>query len=420
MAKIFPFCGLRYNPDKVKSIGKVFAPPYDIIPEPEQKALYKQHPSNVVRLILGKTFSGDNPRDNRYTRAAKFLNKWTEEKTLIFDAKPCIYLYVQEYKMEGENKRRLGFIARMRLDAKDRCLPHEHTLVKPKEDRMELMRATGANLSPIFSFFLDVNGKAEKILSLYSKQKPLVDVQDKDKVRHCFWKIEDEKAQKKIMKLMRSKQIFIADGHHRYEVALAYQDEMLSQGKKSGNFNQIMIYFTPFSEENLTVLPTHRMVKAIEALVDKVKQLERYFKIIPVKNLSVLLELQKRQTVFSLGMFYKNKFRLLKIKNTGLLARLMRRAPKYWRKLDVAVLNNIIFGYIFRFTAAEREDNVGYTRDPQFAIDRVKRGEFAIAFFLNPTKAGQVKKIALSKKRMPQKSTYFYPKPLTGLVINKF
>ncbi|MFH2145545.1 MAG: DUF1015 domain-containing protein [Candidatus Omnitrophota bacterium] len=420
MAKIFPFCGLRYNQDKVKNIDKVFSPPYDIISEQEQKAFYKQHPCNVVRLVLGKTSFKDNPRNNRYLRAAGFLNEWIKERTLIFDAKPCIYLYIQEYKVEGEKKRRLGFIARMRLDNKDRCLPHEHTLVKPKEDRMLLMRSTAANLSPIFSFFLDAKKETKRILSPFFKSRPLLDIKDKDKVRHCFWKIEDEKTQGKIAKLMKSKQVFIADGHHRYEVALAYRDEMLALGGKSGKFNYIMIYFTPFSEDSLTVLPTHRMVKAVGTVADKIKRLERYFKIVPVKTLPGLLKLQNRQTVFSLGMFYKNKFWLLKIKNTRLLAYLMRKAPKHWRKLDVAVLNNIIFGHIFKFTAAQREDNVGYTRNPRFAAACVKRGEFAAAFFLNPTKAGQVKKIALSRKRMPQKSTYFYPKPLTGLVINKF
>lgn len=421
MAEIFPFYGLRYNAKKVKNLNKIFAPPYDIISEKEQKKLYRQHPFNVVRLILGNIYPKDSTKNNRYTRAANFLNRWIKNKILIQEAKPAIYIYVQDYRLDGTKKTRIGFIARIKLDDKKGCLPHEHTLVKPKEDRLMLLRAVRANLSPIFSFYLDKKDQVEKILQPFTRKQPILNFIDKDKIRHKFWQFDDEKAIKKIRKLMQQKHIFIADGHHRYEVALTFRDEMRQKGKQEKNgFNYVMMYFTSFNEKNLSILPTHRILTEIDGLEDKIKILDQYFKKIVFKKMGELFLALRKNTGFSLGMYYQNKFYLLKIKNRTLQNRLMKKTPATWKNLEVALLNKIVLEHIFRLGEQEKEEKICYARDPKFAVKEVNKQAKRIAFFLNPTKPEQVKNVALSRNRMPQKSTYFYPKLITGLVINKF
>ncbi|MFH1460044.1 MAG: DUF1015 domain-containing protein [Candidatus Omnitrophota bacterium] len=421
MADIFPFYGLRYNVKKIKNINKIFAPPYDVISPQEQKELYTQHPFNVIRLILGKTTNKDNKKSNRYTRAAGFLNKWITDKILVFDEKPAIYVYVQEYFMGKEKRTRLGFIARMQFGEKRKeCLPHEQTLAKPKVDRLLLMRAVEANLSPIFSFYLDSKNTIENSFQPTIRKKPIIKFKDKYEITHKFWKIDDPEIIKKISKLMKSKQAFIADGHHRYEVSKMFRDEMLKKKMKNNGFNYCMVYFTGFNKQNLSVLPTHRLVKNIPDLDAKVRSLDKYFKITRFNDIKNLNLAQQKARGFSLGMYFKDKFYLLQMKDRVLLDRLMRKSPVEWRELDVAMLNKVVFEHIFKLNAAKKEENIYYTRDLDFAIKSVKKKQAAIAFFPNSTKAEQVKKIALSGMRMPQKSTYFYPKPITGLVINKF
>jgi uncharacterized protein (DUF1015 family) len=417
MTKIEPFKGLRYNQKKIKDINKTFAPPYDIISKQEQNELYKQHPNNVIRLILGKISASDNKQNNRYTRAAKLFAKWIKDEVLIQDDKRCIYIYTQDYKFEGAAKKRIGFIAKMRFDGKG-CLPHEHTLSKPKVDRVNLIRAVKANLSPIFSFYIDNKNEIDKTLLPYTKKRPLVSFKDKDNITHRFWKIDDEKTISRIKKLMDKKQTFIADGHHRYEVAKSFYDEARKKGIEGAD--GVMVYFTGFNDQNLSVMPTHRLVKELPEMDKKIRALEKYFKITEADSLEGMLKNQAAISGFSLGMCYKKDFYVLKMKDKQLLDRLMQKSPKQWRKLDVAMLNKVVFEHIFKLSESKKQENVSYTRDAFFAVEAVKNKKAAVAFFPNTTKADAVKKIALSGSRMPQKSTYFYPKPITGLVINKF
>ncbi|MBI4846259.1 MAG: DUF1015 domain-containing protein [Candidatus Omnitrophica bacterium] len=422
MADIHPFYGLRYNKNKVASLSKVFAPPYDIISEKEQKELYAQHPFNIVRLILGKQFTADDETKNRYSRAAQLFEKWQKEGILTSDEKPCIYIYTQEYDFEGKRKRRIGFFAVIKFGNKSQdCLPHEHTLSKPKEDRLKLIRAVRANLSPIFSFYLDSRKKIEAVIKPLLEKKPLINFKDKENVKHSFWKVDDAKKINQIRQLMKKKQIFIADGHHRYEVCRAFRHEMLKKGATADDkFNYVLMYFTGFSEENLSILPTHRLVKNIPGLEGKLKKLQDYFALTHAGNLEMMLKLQKKSAGFSLGMYHKGRFYTLEMKDKRLLERLMKKTLAQWRRLDVAMLNKIVFEHIFKLNEPQKEENISYTRDPDFAVSCVKKKHYALAFFPNATKPQQVKEIALSRSRMPQKSTYFYPKPTTGLVINKF
>ena len=420
MAEIIPFCGLRYSRKKIKNINKIFAPPYDVISAKEQGELYKQHPLNIIRLILGKQSKNDDRRNNRYARAGNLFKKWIKTGILVKDANPSIYIYTQDYTFEGIAKKRIGFLARMKFEKGKECLPHEHTLAKPKQDRVKLIRAVQANLSPIFSFYIDKKNEIEKILKPYTRKKPLISFKDKKKITHRFWQIEDKKTIDKIRKIMKRKQTFIADGHHRYEVSRSFYREMSRKKGSKGEFNSVMMYFTGFNEQNLSVMPTHRLVKAIPDIENKINSLGEYFEVSEVMNLKAILSLQTRGNGFSLGMCYKNKFYVLEMKDECLLDRLMRKSPAQWRKLDVAMLNKVIFEHIFKLNERQKEEKVSYTRDSLYAVECIKRKKALVAFFPNTTKADQVKKIALSGNRMPQKSTYFYPKPVTGLVINKF
>ncbi|MCG2711267.1 MAG: DUF1015 domain-containing protein [Candidatus Omnitrophica bacterium] len=420
MAEIIPFCGLRYNRKKVKNIKGVFAPPYDVISEKQQGELYRQHPLNIIRLILGKQSKNDDMRDNRYTRAGNLLQEWIKTGILVKDAVPSIYIYTQDYVFDGVSKKRVGFLARMKLEKGNECLPHEHTLAKPKQDRVKLIRAVQANLSPIFTFYIDKKNEIENILKSCIRKKPLISFKDKENIMHRFWQVGKKNTIERIRKLMRRKKTFIADGHHRYEVSLSYLKEMSRKKGSNGEFNSVMMYFTGFNDQNLSVMPTHRLVKAIPDIQSKINSLGDYFKVSVVKNLKEMLSAQAGKDGFSLGMCYKNKFYVLEMKDDQILDKLMRKSPAQWRRLDVAMLNSVVFEHIFKLKEKQKEEKISYTRDPQYAVECVKSEKASAAFFPNTTKAEQVKKIALSGNRMPQKSTYFYPKPVTGLVINKF
>ncbi len=422
MAKISAFRGLHYNQKKIKSLKKVFAPPYDVISAAEQKALYAEHPHNIIRLILGRMSASDTSKNNRYTRAASTLKKWMEEDILVFDKKPTLYLYAQEYDFQGKRKLRIGYFARVALEDNGQgALAHEHTLAKPKVDRLFLMRAVRANLSPVFSFFIDKNNGVEKAFREYLKKKPLVDFRDSDNIRHRFWKVDDPKTISHIKKAMNHKDLFIADGHHRYEVANQYFREMKKKGLKPGDgANHVLMYLTAFNDANLSVMPTHRLVKQVPGLEGKIERLKEYFRVEEMADLKKLLRKQEKTRGFCLGMYYKKKFFLLTINDEKLLDRLMKKAPREWQRLDVAMLNEIVFSHIFKFSEKVKQEKVSYTRDIDFAVSSVDRKKVQVAFFPKVSPAEEVKKIALTGSRMPQKSTYFYPKPITGLVISKF
>jgi uncharacterized protein (DUF1015 family) len=220
---------------------------------------------------------------------------------------------------------------------------------------------------------------------------------------------------------MRDKQIFIADGHHRYEVAQTFRREMLSTGYSGKEaYTYVMMYFTEFSEDNLCVLPTHRLVRPFPKLSEKLSRLGEFFDVQPVSSLAALTARMRRSAGFTVGIFHGREFSFLRAKDPAQLERLMKKTPVQWRTLDVAMLNTVVFEHLWGLDEAGREECIAYTRDAQEGVREVRRGTYGAVFFLNPTQPLQVKEIALAGLRMPQKSTYFYPKPLSGLVINTF
>ena len=262
MTQIKAFKAVHYNPEKIVDISKVVCPPYDVISSEAQAAFHSAHPNNFIRILLGLDKPKDSSCDNKYTRARKLFSEWTAKKIFIQDAKPCIYVYKQEYKVCGQKKARIGFLALMRLQDKEKSkvFPHENTHMPAKIDRLRLWRNVKANLSPVFVCFSD---KYKKIAIL--RKQEFIDVLDADNVRHFVWRIDDNDVIEKIKTLMANQHLFIADGHHRYEVAMEYRRIRSEKRKKlTGRepFNYIMTYFTNLESKKLRGIESHGMLLA--------------------------------------------------------------------------------------------------------------------------------------------------------------
>jgi len=424
--KIRPFRALRYNTKAVKDISKVVAPPYDIIPPKLQEELYRRHPNNIVRLILGKIKKTDNARDNRYNRAAKLLDEWVEKGILVPDKKPAIYIYTQRYKYGDKTIDRFGFISRLGLDLgkKTKILPHENTLLAPKLDRLNLTRATKCNLSPIFVLYEDKGRKIASVLrSFISRNKPAINVDFQD-VNNKVWVLDDPKSIKKVEKALSKSDVFIADGHHRYEVARMYAREVAGKNipaSEKASSKYTIAYFVESEERALTVLPAHRVVKDTGGLskAEVIHRLEKFFTIEKMTTLSrAMSRLEVLSGSHAFGMYMGDgDLYILRLKDVKYSDKAIKDKPKDWKRLDVSILHLFIFQNVLG--VSDSDDNIDFFKSPEEAYRLVKDGKYKIAFFMNPTKAWQVRRIAHIGERMPRKATYFYPKPVTGLVINK-
>jgi uncharacterized protein (DUF1015 family) len=421
MAQIIPFRGLRFNRKKIKGLELALSPPYDVISRAEQSRLYKAHKYNVVRVILGKEKKSDDASRNRYSRARDFFKSWIRQGVLIQDKKPSIYIYEQSYIFQGRRLRRTGFIALLKLEPPDKgvILAHEKTFSKPKEDRLKLLKSTGANLSPIFGLYPDGHFRIDRLLAVYRGAKlPLADFKFEG-IRNRLWQIDSGNFIQALTKLMRRKRIFIADGHHRYEAAYCYKK--LMSKKRAVNTDYVMMYFCNLAAGGLKILPTHRAIRDIPKaeLARLPLILRRYFIISPVSSPKELFLRLKRagagQHLF--GLYLKAKgFYLLKLKQNRIL-----NTDSCYNSLDVVILHNLILDKLIGIKEEKGgTQNILYTRDEREATRLVNNQEYDCAFFLNPPSPRQVSAIAgRSLAKMPHKSTYFYPKPLSGLVINR-
>jgi len=430
MAKILPFKGVFYNKDKIKNLEAVVSPPYDVISPAMRDELYKASEYNIVRIILGRDLPEDNKSDNKYIRATHFLAEWLKKGVLKKAKYPAIYAYEQEYLYKSKVKKRMGFVSLMRVEdpKKSLVLPHEYTFRKPKEDRLNLIRSTKANTEPIFCIFRDDASRVTNTIKEYTrKARPIIDIHFEG-IGNKVWSLTDLKTIKKIEKELDKKQVFIADGHHRYEVSLAFRNEM--RGKlgfvKAKKFDNIMVYFSSLTDDNLTILSTYRVIKNLGGMDWKAvgSKLSPYFKIENVKTKNAMFDaLEKLKTGYAFGTYFKNgKFYVLKLKDEAILNEVIKEdKSREWKRLNVTVLHFLVFGRILHVEKfSSNDENIVYTRDEDDAIRQVDNGKCEIAFFQLPTKMRQVRDIASSGDRMPHKSTYFYPKPLSGLVMNKF
>lgn len=414
MAEVVPLKGVLFNVPKTSKVSgeDLLAPPYDIITPEYKEELYRKSPYNIVRIDFGKELPGDDSTENKYTRAQKLLEAWLKDGVLITSQTPCFYSYELSYKMHGKEQKLRGFLGLVRLEelGKGNIHPHECTHSKPKQDRLELIRICGANISPIFSLYNSPARKTSSILSGINKTQPYIAAKDADGSVHRLWAIEDSDTINIIKNELEGKAIFIADGHHRYETALEYQKEMREKEGDSDSarpFDYVLMFLANMSDEGLTILPTHRLVRNIPA--DALDRLSSDFEIQQISgSFDIANSIAGERDVFGL---YKGGDSWYKLSYKG--EGISDAAPAL-KDLDVTVLHELIFKKL------DINDGISYEMDVNKCISLVKENTFGAAFFLNPTQVEDVEKVALASLRMPPKSTYFYPKLLTGLVLNIF
>lgn len=423
MAEIRTFKGVFYNKGIVGDFSNVVAPPYDVISEQDQKNLLEKSKYNIVRLILPQ-----GSINNKYIQAGSLYNQWLKDCILVRDIEPSLYIYEQEYNVKGRPRKRIGFIALAKIEdfSTGKIKAHERTLKGPKADRLRLLKACKTNFSQIFSLFSDPEQKVDEILRKHTKEKPRINIKV-DGVIHRLWSLNDSEAIETITGLMQDKPLFIADGHHRYETAINYRDEMrLFTGDNSGEapFDYTMMMFVNMDGKGLTVLPTHRVLKNLPKINhDKFREnLKHIFEIKEFSSIDkTMAELAKNSDSHAIGMYLGNRtYSLLKVKDENEVIKLLDgNQSRSWKLLDVTILHQVIINRVLGFGRTNIESSIKFTTNGKEAVQLVTSGEYQMAFFLNPTKISSVRDIANLGEVMPQKSTYFYPKLLSGLVLNK-
>ena len=408
---VIPFRGLRYNTSKIDGLSNVIAPPYDVIKPEEQSALEARHPANIIRLILSQTHDDDTDDENRYTRAAMLMNRWISDGTLQRDATPHYYIYDQSFNApDGKDYTRRALIGLVKLQPFENrvVLPHEKTHAGPKIDRLNLMRQCHANLSPIFLLYADATGDIERIMESFTDEHPPeVDCEERFGSTHRLWCLDDPKRNAEIQTLFSQRPLLIADGHHRYETALAFQEEMTHTGQQG--YGYMMVNLVRMESPGLAVLAIHRLLDNLnpENIAHAITKLPEAFDVHELDTQATLmaqLETQRGKSP-AIGLSTADdKYRLLVPHST---------TPG---QLDVVLVQETLIKKMFQVETLA--DHISYTAYADDAAAHVKGGAGRVALLMNPTPVEQVLEVAMAGAIMPQKSTYFYPKMATGLVLN--
>jgi len=434
--EIRAFRAYRFDESVVGDVGRCIAPPYDVINSDQQEQFYRKSEHNIIRIIKGKTRPSDNNGDNVYTRAAEYLSRWIQEGALKQDEREAIYGYVQDFEALGRRFRRLTFIALGKLEEFGRIVrPHEQIMHEPTVDRLNLKRATAARFGLVFMLYDDEQGVADAVIEKAAGHEPLIDFVDENSVRHQIFAIIDKGDIDAITEMMRDKSCIIADGHHRYTTGLLYSKESPNPAAKYQ-----MLAFTNTRHEGLVVLATHRVVSNVEAfdfaqLIEKLSkdfELTRYRFDSPQGKSDArekMLEQMRaghdnNRNAFGIyggdGSFY-----VAVLKNTEAMDGAAPERSDAWRSLDVSVLHKLILEQVLGIGEEQLAEgrHLEYVKDNSNAIgelvSKVDAGLKQVVFFMSPTKVEQIQMVAEHGERMPQKSTYFYPKVYTGLTINK-
>lgn len=437
MAEVVPFKGVLYNPDLITNIADVIAPPYDVISVQEQEAFHQQHPNNVIRLILGRTREGDSGRSDVHQRAARYFNQWMTDKILVRDSVPAYYLTSVDFPVADRTVTRYGIIGNVRLEPFDKgiVLPHERTFSKVKSERLQLMQACHTNFSPIFGLYADGNGVLEKLRRLADIQAPDIDLVDNKGLRHKLWRITDPEPQAHIHSSLKDQCIYIADGHHRYETALNYR-EWAKENTQGFNQNHpanfVMMSLSSLKDPGMVIFPAHRLLKEVpegqmSALMDKAGAHFHIHAFATDAGVSSTMDTFSRALAANsdknaIGVYLKDHANLyVLVLREDVMARLFGdEMPEALRDLDVTVLTRLLMMELLGFDQARLDDatKIRYATTLQDAVAAVDEGRADMAFILNPTKIEQVQRVAGEGLIMPRKSTYFYPKVESGLVIN--
>jgi uncharacterized protein (DUF1015 family) len=431
MLRIAPFRGVLYNQKKIRDVAKVIAPPYDVISTAEQERLYKKSPHNFVRLDLSQEAGS-------YEAVAQLFHEWLAQGILERDEQPAIYFLSQRFKLKsGEQKTRQGFIALVELqdfDAGD-IRPHEKTHGAPKEDRLKLMIACHAQLSPIFALYSRPTPAIDRILGVAVEGiAPVIDI-ELDNGEVCqLWRITDQAVIEKIQREMQEQKLLIADGHHRYEATLSYRDHMRhehAEGSDGESFNFIMTYCANMEDENLAILPTHRLVRGYphKPFLELEEALQTYFYVEQhpktsegkTSFLKALKAAARKHRVIGASFKPDPRYLILRLKNKRIMQRLAKEMSAPLRELDVTTLHLLILEHILGMPAEVQEsgDAIRYSQDEEAVLQALEKEDFQAAFILNATKKEEIQSIVAGGDKMPQKSTYFYPKLPSGLVVNQ-
>jgi uncharacterized protein (DUF1015 family) len=431
MIRIAPFRGLFYNQKKVRDLSKVVAPPYDVISKEEQERLYKKSPYNFIRLDLSQ-------EPDSYPAVAQLLSEWLATGIFERDETPAIYFLSHRFKLKsGEQKIRDGFLALTELQdlSSGAIRPHEKTLDAPKEDRLKLMLACHAQLSPIFTLYSQPKQSINRMLAVEVEGvEPFMEIEQDNGEQCRLWRIANAELIEKVQQEMSDQQLLIADGHHRYEATLSYRDWMRRErdqwnGREAFNF--IMAYFANINDDNVVILPTHRLVRgyAHKPFLELEEALQTYFYVeqhpkTPEGKISFLKALKtaaKKHRVIGASFKRDPRYVILRLKNKRIMQRLAKDLSAPLRELDVSTLHLLILEHILGMTPDEqvKGENIRYSQDQDLVLQSLEKEDYQAAFILNATKAEEIQTIVAGGEKMPQKSTYFYPKLLSGLVVNK-
>ncbi len=422
MAQVKPFQAVRYDTAVVGELSKVTSPPYDVI-SPEDRVYYhKLHPNNFVRLVLGEELPGDSETDNRFTRAKGYLDNWLETGAMKCDPKPAIYVYQQVFEVGGQKKSVRGFTCAVKLAdySENVILPHEQTLARPKSDLAVLIRQVRANLDCVYGLYADADGVLDAIMDKAMAGEPIEEAIDKNGVVNKFWAIIDADTIEDIQGFLADKQIAIADGHHRYETALAYRDEVRAAMGCcccEHAFDYAMMTLVNVYEPDMTIYPTHRVLANLteDSLSELEGNLKQSFEAKPSSKESLIEDMAREGAI---GMYRDGKATIL-IPKPGVESLLPGAEPS--RKLELNVLHKLILEAHLGIDAEKlrNQAHIIYTRDASEAFGLVDSGERQIAFLVNHIPVKAVLDIASAGEKMPQKATYFYPKLLSGLALRK-
>jgi uncharacterized protein (DUF1015 family) len=433
--QVRPFKAYRFDAGVVGDVGSCIAPPYDVINEVQAEQLYQKNEHNLVRIIKGKIKASDNGQDNQYTRAADYLACWIEKGALKQDLAEAIYAYVQDFELAGAKYQRRSFIALGRLeDFGEIVKPHEQVMRKPMIDRLSLKQATSADLGLVFMLYEDPRKVADGIMTEATEQIPLIDFVDEQNVRHRLFAINRKDDIERIVKMMSDKSCIIADGHHRYTTGLTYSKESSNPAAKYQ-----MLAFANIHQDGLIVLATHRLVGNLDdfSMGKLIEDLGGKFRITRFEFSSEHTKQQAEQEMLermhaehdkdesAFGIYGADSvFYVAVLKDKCAMDTVVPDMSQAWRTLDVSILHKLVLEGLLGIDQERlaRGENLQYVKDTPTAIAdsiaQVDAGQKQVAFFMNPIKMQQLTMVTEAGERMPQKSTYFYPKVYTGLTIN--
>jgi uncharacterized protein (DUF1015 family) len=431
VADICAFRAHRYDLGRVGALSDVVAPPYDVIDAELQNALYDRHPWNVVRLILNKETPADNEHDNRYTRSANLLRELLADDVLVHDTARSLYAYHQEFTIDGQSYMRRGFLARVRLEpfGTGRIFPHEHTLAGPRTDRLNLFRATAMNLSPVFGLYPDPEQEVSRLLDSAIGRSLPIQATDHLGVVNQLWPLSDQHLISQVTGLLGPKPVFLADGHHRYETGLRYLEERRAAGEVPDDehpANFILMMLVGMSDPGLVILPTHRLISGLDGLsADQLA--ERLAPCFSLERIGIgergardtweLMMIDGSQEVLGFGTVSDGIWQLARFRSPGEMATLAADHSARWRGLAVAVLHVLVLDRLLRPTATGTIE-CKYVHQLDEVLSAAARRQCSLAALVPPASMDDVEAIAGHREKMPPKSTYFYPKLLSGLVFN--